>query len=82
MASISFLLNCEINEMQRVMESPEPQTSLKDSIVLQALFQCSHPTMWKFIGGLESDCAQQKAAFLQGVIIQPAVKNINVCEKG
>ena len=43
---------------------------------LQALFQCTHPTMWKFIAGLQSDCALQKATFLQGVtgVEQPASK--------
>ena len=43
---------------------------------LQVLFQCSHPTMWRFIRGLESDCAQQRASFMQGItgIIQPSVR--------
>ena len=51
---------------------------------LQALFQCSHPTLWKFIRGLECDCAQQKASFLQGItgIVQPPVKKYErLCER-
>jgi hypothetical protein len=34
---------------------------------LQALFQCSHPTLWKFLSGLKSDNVKQQALFLQGV---------------
>lgn len=34
---------------------------------LQALFQCSHPTMWRFLVGLQEDCAKQRTSFLQGV---------------
>lgn len=34
---------------------------------LHALFMCNHPTLWKFIDGLQKDCAMQKAAYLQGV---------------
>jgi hypothetical protein len=47
---------------------------------LQALFQCSHPTMWKFLAGLQSDCMKQKASFLQGVtgVEQPAVKRCRI----
>ena len=47
---------------------------------LQALFHCNHPTMWKFIKGLEGDCAQQGANFLQGItgVVQPAVKKYEI----
>ena len=47
---------------------------------LQALYQCSHPTMWKFIAGLLNDCTMQKATFLQGVTgaEQPAVKRYRI----
>ena len=43
---------------------------------LQGLFQCSHPTMWRFLSGLLNDCGQQKATLFQGVTgtVQPAVK--------
>lgn len=34
---------------------------------LQSLLQCSHPTMWRFLDGLSSDCVKQKTALLQGV---------------
>jgi len=32
--------------------------------------------MWKFIKGLERECSQQKASFLQGIagVVQPAVR--------
>jgi len=34
---------------------------------LQSLLQCSHPTLWRFLDGLRSDCTKQKSTFLQGV---------------
>jgi hypothetical protein len=34
---------------------------------LQALFQCTHPTLWKLLSGLQSDSAKQQTQFLQGV---------------
>ena len=50
---------------------------------LQALFQCSHPTMWKFLAGLLNDCMKQKAAFLQGVtgVEQPVVKRYRLLKE-
>lgn len=47
---------------------------------LQALFQCTHPTLWKFLSGLMNDCALQKTYFLQGVsgVEQPAVRRYRV----
>jgi hypothetical protein len=47
---------------------------------LQALFQCSHPTMWKFLAGLQRDCVKQQASFLQGVtgVEQPSVKRYRI----
>lgn len=43
---------------------------------LQSLFQCNHPTLWRFIEGLISDMNKQKASFLQGLtgINQPSEK--------
>jgi len=32
---------------------------------VQSLFQCSHPTMWKFLEGIRQDSAVQVASFLQ-----------------
>jgi hypothetical protein len=44
---------------------------------LQSLFMCSHPTLWKFLEGIETDIAKQKAWFLQastGVALPPRRK--------
>jgi len=50
---------------------------------LATLFQCNHPTMWKFLSGLESDCGKQRASFLQGVtgVEQPAVKRYRILKE-
>jgi len=47
---------------------------------LQSLLQCNHPTIWRFIDCIRSDCCQQKALFLQGVtgIEQPGVKKYRI----
>lgn len=34
---------------------------------IQSLFQCSHPTMWMFFGGVQKEIQRQKALLLQGV---------------
>ena len=34
---------------------------------IQSLLQCSHPTMWRFLDGLRSDCVKQKTVLLHGV---------------
>ena len=34
---------------------------------LQTLFQCHHPTLWKFLDGISKDMQNQKATFLQGL---------------
>jgi len=43
---------------------------------LQSLLQSSHPTMWRFIEGLQRDCTKQKHSFLQVAtgVEQPAEK--------
>jgi hypothetical protein len=33
---------------------------------LQALFMCSHPSLWSCLDGLQQDCHKQTAAYLQG----------------
>lgn len=33
---------------------------------IQSLFQCSHPTMWKFLNGISKDILIQKTSYLQG----------------
>lgn len=50
---------------------------------LQSLLQCSHPTIWRFLEGLQSDCARQRASFLQGVtgVKHPAEKRYDVLRK-
>lgn len=50
---------------------------------LATLFQCNHPTMWKFLSGLDSDCGKQRASFLQGVtgVEQPAVKRYRILKQ-
>ena len=47
---------------------------------LQSLLQCSHPTMWRFLEGLHSDCIKQKASFLQGItgVQHPAEKRYRI----
>lgn len=41
---------------------------------IQSLFQCSHPTLWTFLKGIQRDMATQKATYLQQVagVVQPA----------
>lgn len=34
---------------------------------IQSLFQCSHPTLWRFLQGLKQDCSSQKATYLAAV---------------
>src|SRR5437870_2158201 len=50
---------------------------------LQSLFQCHHPTMWRFLDGLQGDCVKQKASFLQGVtgVQQPGEKKYRSLRK-
>jgi len=33
----------------------------------QSLFQCSHPTLWRFLQGIKQDCCSQKATYLGAV---------------
>ena len=47
---------------------------------LQRLFQCNHPTMWKFLDGLMKDNVKQRATFLQGItgVDQPPRKRYRI----
>lgn len=50
---------------------------------LQALFQCSHPTLWRFLDGLRLDSIKQKTLYLQGVsgLVQPGQKRYRLLKE-
>lgn len=44
---------------------------------LQSLFMCKHPTLWRFLAGIERDCQLNKASYLQsttGIVHVPRKK--------
>jgi hypothetical protein len=43
---------------------------------LQSLLMCHHPTMWRFLAGIERDCSMSKASYLQA-----ATGAVNVTKK-
>lgn len=50
---------------------------------LQSLFQCAHPTMWKFIDGVFTDMGNQRFSFMQGIagIQLPPVRKYQVVKE-
>jgi len=67
------------NQMQAVGEGIARTNNICEGWYngLQSLMQCNHPTMWRFLDGLHSDCIKQKTNFLHGVtgVQHPAEKN-------
>jgi hypothetical protein len=50
---------------------------------LQSIFHCQHPTMWKFMSGVQRDMQQQKTAFLHGVAgqLHPVTKRYRLLDE-